>query len=220
VIDPYPAGESTLLELLTDAPPPDVAAAHEILVGCRSVVLSAGETLGWHRAEPLVVVEAGLVVVRAGEPARRQVIVADAGPGGLLCVSPHLASIQAISDATLLLIGPSQRDELLGIPAAAAAIASGLSSALIESYDVSSVMAAGSSRARVERKLILLARAYGRVVRDGIRLDVPLTHELLADMTGTARETVTRVLDILQREGFLRREGRLYRLQLEPEQLG
>lgn len=82
------------------------------------------------------------------------------------------------------------------------------------------VLAAASARARIERKLLLLARAYGRVMRDGIRLDFPLTHELLGDMTGTARETVTRVLDLLEREGFLGRDGRTYRLLISPDELG
>jgi CRP-like cAMP-binding protein len=57
---------------------------------------------------------------------------------------------------------------------------------------------------------VQLARDYGRVGREGVRLDLPLTHDLLSEMTGSARETVTRSLDDLQREGFVRRIGREY----------
>src|SRR5207245_9437544 len=72
---------------------------------------------------------------------------------------------------------------------------------------------------RVREKLIELAREHGRVGRDGIRLDFPLTHDLLGEMTGSARETVTRSLGELPRGGFVSRRGRTYSVQLEPGQL-
>jgi CRP-like cAMP-binding protein len=73
---------------------------------------------------------------------------------------------------------------------------------------------------RVREKLIELARQHGRVGRDGIKLDFPLTHDLLGEMTGSARETVTRALDELQREGFVARRGRTYSLHVVPDELG
>ncbi|MGZ4388260.1 MAG: helix-turn-helix domain-containing protein, partial [Gaiellaceae bacterium] len=72
---------------------------------------------------------------------------------------------------------------------------------------------------RVREKLLQLARAHDRVGPGGIRLDLPLTHELLGEMVGSARETVTWALAELQREGFVRREGRTYRLSVAPELL-
>jgi CRP-like cAMP-binding protein len=45
---------------------------------------------------------------------------------------------------------------------------------------------------RVRGKLLQLARNYGRVALDGMRIDFPLSHTLLADMVGSSRETVTR----------------------------
>ena len=75
------------------------------------------------------------------------------------------------------------------------------------------------ARTHIESKLLLLARGHGRVLRQGVRIDFPLTHERLADMTGTARETVTRVLEQLEREGMLSRDGRSYLLFVSPEDL-
>lgn len=57
----------------------------------------------------------------------------------------------------------------------------------------------GRHSERVRRKLLQLARDYGRVTSDGIRLDLPLTHSLLAEMIGSERETVTRAVDQLDR---------------------
>jgi CRP-like cAMP-binding protein len=69
----------------------------------------------------------------------------------------------------------------------------------------------------VRRKLLQLARNYGRVVRDGIRIDFPISHMVIADMVGSSRETVTRALDELQRDGFVARRGRSYRLLVTPD---
>jgi CRP/FNR family transcriptional regulator, cyclic AMP receptor protein len=72
---------------------------------------------------------------------------------------------------------------------------------------------------RVRERLAQLARAHGRVSGTGIVLDLPLTHELLAWMVGSARETVTVALARLADEGFVAREGRRYRLNVPAETL-
>ncbi|MEJ7790761.1 MAG: Crp/Fnr family transcriptional regulator [Gaiellaceae bacterium] len=72
---------------------------------------------------------------------------------------------------------------------------------------------------RVRRKLMQLAGDHGRDAPDGVHVQFPLTHELLAEMVGSARETVTRALDVLEREDFVRRDGRSYRLLVAPETL-
>jgi CRP/FNR family transcriptional regulator len=72
---------------------------------------------------------------------------------------------------------------------------------------------------RVRRKLLQLAQDYGHVAADGIRIDFPVSHTLLADMIGSSRETVTRSLDELQRAGFVVRCGHTYRLLVAPERV-
>lgn len=60
---------------------------------------------------------------------------------------------------------------------------------------------------RVERRLLLklqqLAERWGRVTPEGIRLDLSLTHQDLADMVGAVRESVTLALGRLTRQGEL-----------------
>jgi CRP/FNR family cyclic AMP-dependent transcriptional regulator len=72
---------------------------------------------------------------------------------------------------------------------------------------------------RVREKLLRLARDYGTVDAEGVRIDLPLTHELLAEMICSARETVTRAIDELEREGFVRRGAHGYRVAVDPQLL-
>jgi CRP-like cAMP-binding protein len=67
-----------------------------------------------------------------------------------------------------------------------------------------------SSMTRVEDRLSLLfwhlADRWGRVTPEGVRVELPLTHELLAELVGAQRPTVTSALARLSRRNTLRRE--------------
>lgn len=215
------ATASVIYALLDGATADDVESVRRIVRSCPTLRLEPGERRNGSLPDVvLVVVEAGVVVLRAAAAGRRDIVVADGARGAFVFVAPGAGELQALTQTCLLLVDAARRDQLLAVPAAAVLVADELESALAHSHDVAGVMAASSARARIERKLLLLARAYGRVMRDGIRVDFPLTHDLLGDMTGTARETVTRVLDVLERECFVRREGRTYWLLVAPDQLG
>jgi CRP-like cAMP-binding protein len=56
---------------------------------------------------------------------------------------------------------------------------------------------------RIRQLLILLAGEMGETTASGIRLGVRLTHQLIANATGTTRVTTTRILGQFQREGWL-----------------
>jgi CRP-like cAMP-binding protein len=61
--------------------------------------------------------------------------------------------------------------------------------------------------ARVTRAFLRLAQRFGQVADDGdaggIKLPLALTHEDLADLTGSSRVTITRILGELRNEGAL-----------------
>jgi CRP-like cAMP-binding protein len=65
---------------------------------------------------------------------------------------------------------------------------------------------------RVERRLLLklrqLGERFGRVTPQGVRLDLRLTHQQLADMVGAVRESVTIALGKLSQTGVLTVENR------------
>lgn len=60
------------------------------------------------------------------------------------------------------------------------------------------------ARTRISRVLLRLAESHGVGHQDGIFIDLKLTHQQIADMTGTVRETVTKMLLELQNQGLIR----------------
>ena len=59
----------------------------------------------------------------------------------------------------------------------------------------------------------LLERLAKDPSEDGERMITPsLTHQQIADMVGTSRETVTRVVKDLKESGWLRQEGKRYQV--------
>lgn len=61
---------------------------------------------------------------------------------------------------------------------------------------------------RVIKLLHRLGERHGRRVDEGIFLELPVTHQEMADMIGASRQTVTTVLGDLRRRGFIRMEHR------------
>jgi CRP-like cAMP-binding protein len=53
-----------------------------------------------------------------------------------------------------------------------------------------------------------LASSFGVVTSAGVRLDLPLTHALLAELIGARRPTVTTAFGTLSVDGRLERDGR------------
>ena len=66
-----------------------------------------------------------------------------------------------------------------------------------------------SHQGRVDDRLLLLfwhfAQRWGRVGRDGVRLELPLTHEVLGKLVGAQRPSVTTALGRLADRGVVRR---------------
>lgn len=71
--------------------------------------------------------------------------------------------------------------------------------------------------ARIAKLILRLGARYGR--RDGrvIHLDIPLTHQEIADMVGTTRQTVTSTLSRLRKQGVLSID--MHRIHIESEEL-
>lgn len=162
----------------------------------------------------------GFVVVRSTpEGLARSIVTCEAGPGRVLLPPADDEVLCGLTASRLVGITAEARDRLFEIPVAALALLEQLELALSQEHEALGNFAHTRHVERVRRKLLQLARRYGRVMRDGIRLDFPVSHTLLADMVGSSRETVTRALDELQRTGFVARRGHTYRLLVKPEEV-
>ena len=76
-----------------------------------------------------------------------------------------------------------------------------------------------SAPARLAKLLLQLGDSMGEKERDGIRLNIRLTHQNLANLIGTSRETVSAILSQFQREGLLIQKRRQICL-LNTKELG
>ena len=56
---------------------------------------------------------------------------------------------------------------------------------------------------RLRQLLLMLKQEVGQATPEGVRLDVRLTHQQLANLLGTTRVTITRLLGCLRQEGWL-----------------
>src|SRR6185295_15864993 len=73
---------------------------------------------------------------------------------------------------------------------------------------------------KLEERLRLLmwelADRYGRVHTDGVHVDLPLTHELISELAGARRPSVSSALSRLERSGVIERHGSGWILHGEP----
>jgi CRP-like cAMP-binding protein len=196
--------------------------AAQILAQCPTIEVAAGEPY-FRSSLPdgvLMVVERGFVVLRMSPPrTSRSIITCEAGPGRVVLPPAPEEVLCGLVDSQLTVISHETLDALLAVPGAARGLLEQLARTLRQQQEATGNLGSRRHIDRVRRKLMQLGRNYGRVCRDGIRIDLPLSHGVLADMVGSSRETVTRSLDELQRAGFVARRGHSYRLLVSPERI-
>jgi CRP-like cAMP-binding protein len=203
----------------------------EAAVSARSalVALTRGEVWGLSRDSDaaLVAVEEGFVLISTdtgpgngnGRAVGRRIVVAT-GQRGMLLVPPGLGErLEALTPSRITIVSADSLSVLLRLPSAAEAILDAFAEALRERQATIRNCAHVRHSERVLEKLLQLARTYGRAVPGGVRIDFPLTHQLLADMVGSARETVSLALSDLAREGLLHRHDHRYVLRMDPHEL-
>lgn len=211
-----------LARLVEGFAPGDAERAVEILGGCPVVSIKAGEPY-FRSSLPeaaLLLVDEGFSVLRlVGAEFTRSIVTCEAGPGRVLLPPAQEEVLFGLVNSRLVAIPEEALRRLLLLPTVARRLLEHLATTLGQNQETIGNFANTRHVERVRRKLIQLARSYGRVGRDGIRIQFPVSHSVLAEMIGSSRETVTRALDDLQRVGFVVRRGHTYRLQISPERL-
>jgi CRP/FNR family transcriptional regulator len=133
------------------------------------------------------------------------------GGGRVVCAQACEAS------AVLAVSQEAFRGFVASSPKAALLSMQVLSARLRGLSDVMVNLVADDVDTRIAKLILRLGARYGRREAHIIHLDIPLTHQEIADMVGTTRQTVTSALTRLKRQGVLSIDT--HRIHIESEEL-
>jgi CRP/FNR family cyclic AMP-dependent transcriptional regulator len=161
-----------------------------------------------------VIVEGRIKVTILGDDGR-EVILTMLGPGdffgemALLDNEPRSATAIAIEQTELITLSrPDFQGSMTENPSIQAALIRILTARLRRANHQISTLALLDVYGRVARVILDMAREEGRRLRDGRIAFRRATHQEIANRIGTTRETVTRMLKDLERQGLIAIEGR------------
>ncbi len=80
---------------------------------------------------------------------------------------------------------------------------------LRKAHDMMARMSTGRMEQRLAAVLLILMDTYGQPQKVGIRIEVPLTRQDLAEMAGTTVETAIRVMSKMQKEGVVKTDKQM-----------
>ncbi len=199
----------------------DPAALEEVNGLCRSVGFEEGEPV-YHAGDPaerLYVVAIGKVKLSRVGGDGREVLTDLASPGDFLGALPALGQERyaetgrALTPACLLVFDSRSIDRILQRhPEVAVATLEAVSGRLALSRETVHRLSTGTVEHRLAAVLGLLAERVGEPDGGGILLQVPLTREDLAGMTGSTPETVSRTLSSMRRRGVIEAGRRWVRI--------
>jgi CRP/FNR family transcriptional regulator, cyclic AMP receptor protein len=154
----------------------------------------------------------------------REIILTMLGPGdlfgemALLDNEPRSATAIAVEESELLLLQRSDFQAVVGEnPGISVALIKVLTARLRRANHQIQTLALLDVYGRVARVILDMAREEGRRLKDGRIAFRRATHQEIANRIGTTRETVTRMLKDLERQGLVRVEGREIILQPDFE---
>jgi CRP-like cAMP-binding protein len=155
----------------------------------------------------------------------REVILRLVGPGGLFGAvalfehAAYPASAVVMEDVEVLLwSGDALRGAMLETPQLALNALRLLSARLGRMQDRVRELATERVERRIARAVLRLVRHAGRRTDDGVQIDMPVTRQEIAELTGTTLFTVSRVLSSWEESGLVR-TGRQKVVILRPHAL-
>ncbi|HSS61372.1 MAG TPA: Crp/Fnr family transcriptional regulator [Candidatus Limnocylindrales bacterium] len=181
----------------------------ELIQSGHSVAYPTGSIIETPARAGLALIVAGALRYYLSAADGRQLTVGYLGPGNVIGTveseSTALVRIQVIAPTTLLHMQPERVRALIHrSPDLTQALLDEATHGLRHSFRVLAASAFMTVRARVARDIIERASLAGPL-RAGLRLAV--THQSLADATGSVREVVARTLRKLSREGVISTGG-------------
>lgn len=171
--------------------------------------------LAEEEGDTLFLIESGQVKVSLLSEDGREVILSLLGPGAvfgelsLLDGKPRSANVVATKDTSLVVLRRADFLQLLyRVPQIAISLLAELASRLRKTDRTIEGLALLDVTSRISETLLQLAGEHGVETPEGIVLHNRPTHQQLANMSGTTRETVSRVLKRLEVQGYISCKGR------------
>ena len=170
--------------------------------------------LAEEQGDALFVIQEGQVKVSLVHEDGREFILSFLGPGevfgelALLDGKPRSANVAASAPTCLLMLRRADFLQLLAAtPQIAVSLLAELAARLRRTDQQVEGLALFNVASRLSKTLLRLALERGVETTEGLVLQDQLTHQQLANMTGSTRETVSRVLKQLESEGYIARRG-------------
>lgn len=161
--------------------------------------------------ERIYVVTSGRIKLAQLSPDGQQVIMRVATPGVLIAAislvegAVYPVTAQAAEDSQVLYWTQAEMLGLLGrYPSLALNALRILAGHVREFQDRYRELATERVERRLARAILRLASQVGRKTDEGVLLDLPLTRQDLAEMTGTTLYTVSRILSQWESQGLVR----------------
>jgi CRP/FNR family cyclic AMP-dependent transcriptional regulator len=171
--------------------------------------------LAEEEGDSLFIIETGQVKVCIVSEDGREVILSMLGEGAvfgelsLLDGKPRSANVIATHDTDLYTVRRSDFLQLIyKVPQIAVGMLAELAVRLRKTDRKIEGLALLDVTSRISETLLQLATEQGSETEDGILLEDRPTHQQLANMSGTTRETVSRVLKRLESQGYIITKGR------------
>lgn len=171
--------------------------------------------LAEEEGDTLFSIKEGQVKVSIVSEEGREVILSLLGAGtvfgelSLLDGKPRSANVVATEETSLVMLRRSDFVQLIyKTPQIATALLAELATRLRKTDRQIEGLALLDVTSRISETLLQLATDQGKETGDGITIESRPTHQELANMSGTTRETVSRVLKRLEKQGYINCVGR------------
>ncbi len=171
--------------------------------------------LAEEEGDTLFILKKGQVKVSIVSEEGREVILSLLGPGSvfgelsLLDGKPRSANVVAIEETDLLMLRRADFLQLIyKTPQIATALLAELATRMRKTDRQIEGLALLDVTSRISDTLLQLATEQGAETTDGVTIESRPTQQELANMSGTTRETVSRVLKRLESQGYINRNGR------------
>ena len=165
--------------------------------------------------DTLFIIRKGQIKISVFHEDGREVIFSLLGPGkvfgelSLLDGKPRSANAVALKESEVITLRRSDFLQLIyENPQVAVLLLAELASRLRRTDEKIEGLALLDVTSRISKTLLQLAEDQGVESAEGVLIETLPTHQQLANMSGTTRETVSRVISRLETQGYLTCQGR------------